>query len=148
MEKVKIQEVAFDSALYHQVYRLRDEILRKPINLSLDDEDLSDEINDYILAALIDDDVIGCLILTLKENKLQLRQMAIAESHQKKGLGSILVKAAEKLTIEKGYSAIVLHARMVAKDFYLKLGYQQISDIFTEVGIDHVIMEKKLIETL
>ncbi|MEZ5017771.1 MAG: GNAT family N-acetyltransferase [Flavipsychrobacter sp.] len=149
MEHIAVVEVAFDSDIYKQVYFLRNEVLRKPIGLSLDDEDLSAEVNDHILAAVDKEEVIGCLILTpINKNTLQLRQMAVADQWQKKGLGSLLVKKAEQLTIEKGYSKILLHARIVARNFYQKLGYSEVGTLFTEVGIDHIKMEKSIIETV
>lgn len=149
MEDLDIVVVSYQSEVYEQVYALRDEVLRKPIGLSLDDEDLTDEKNDYILAAKNNNKVAGCLILTPKnETTLQLRQMAVANSWQKKGLGRLLVKRAEILAEEKGYHTIVLHARIVAQNFYQKLGYTKIGNIFTEVGIDHIKMEKNIIETV
>ena len=37
-----------------------------------------------------------------------------------------------------------MHARMTAVGFYAKLGYTRVGDGFTEVGIPHVKMEKRL----
>lgn len=43
---------------------------------------------------------------------------------------------------------IETHAREYAADFYLKLGYEITGDRFTEVGIPHRFMEKRLTESL
>ena len=43
-----------------------------------------------------------------------------------------------------GYEEIVLHARETALGFYQKLGYETEGDSFTEVGLPHSAMRKKL----
>ncbi len=128
---------------YAPVFELREEILRKPIGLSLHDEDLGDEVNDHILIAEDDTGVIACLILTpLPEQTVQLRQMAVAANQQGKNIGRQLVNYAEQFAWNNGYKRIMLHARIVAKGFYEKLNYKQTGDEFTEVGIPHIEMEK------
>lgn len=149
MKGIEVIQISPADKEYREAYILREELLRKPIGLSLDDEDLSDEVNDVILAAKENDTVVGCLILTPRsDNKLQLRQMAVSGKMQGKGVGRVLVNAAEQKAKSIGYNTIVLHARVVAQGFYDKLGYTQVSDVFTEVGIPHVVMEKTKLETL
>lgn len=148
MEGVIIKEVPFDSHTYHLVYQLRDKILRKPIGLSLDNEDLSSEVNDFILAAIKEKKIIGCLILTPMGYNVQLRQMAIDGSYQKRGIGTLLVTKAETFAQKKGFRKVILHARVLAKNFYLKQNYIETGNIFTEVGIDHIKMEKIIFEAL
>lgn len=128
---------------YADVFALREEILRRPLGLSLHDEDLSNEVNEYILVAEDNNVIVACLILTPRnEQMVQLRQMAVVESMQGKNIGSHLVGYAEQFARDKGYTHIMLHARMVAKGFYEKLGYIQQGGIFTEVSIPHVEMVK------
>lgn len=130
---------------YADVFALREEILRKPLGLSLHDEDLSNEVNEYILVAEENDKIVACLILTPHNAQMvQLRQMAVAENMQGKNTGRQLVGFAEQFARENGYQQIMLHARMVAKGFYEKLAYTQQGDIFTEVNIPHVEMVKDI----
>ena len=145
MEGITTHIVSVDSPEYQQVYALRETVLREPIGLSLANEDLSRDKEDIILAALQNSKVIGCLMLQHKDrHTIKFRQMAVSPDHQKKGIGNILVAAAEKLSREKGYSKVVLHAREVAEGFYTKLGYHITGDPFTEVGIPHFVMEKDI----
>jgi predicted GNAT family N-acyltransferase len=128
---------------YEAVFALREEILRKPLGLSLHDEDLGNEVNEYILVAEEEDIIVACLILTPRnEQMVQLRQMAVGEHKQGKSIGRQLVGYAEQFAWDKDYIQIMLHARMVAKGFYEKLGYRQQGGIFTEVNIPHVEMVK------
>lgn len=143
---IHIKQVNVDDADYPQVYDLREEVLRKPIGLSLKDEDMSGDRLDIILAAYDGEKVVGCLMLhpTEKADVRKLRQMAVAPECQGKKIGQQLVLAVEALLKKQDVNKIVLHARQTAIGFYEKLGYKITSGIFTEVNIPHVIMEKMI----
>ncbi|MCB0699224.1 MAG: GNAT family N-acetyltransferase [Chitinophagales bacterium] len=145
MSNLVFRRVLTTDDTYKKVFDLREDVLRKPIGLSLHNEDLSDEVNDHILVAEQGDDLLGCLILTPKGNgTLQLRQMAVSSKVHGQNIGRQLVDYAEMYAQENDCNKIILHARMVAKGFYEKLHYIVTSDMFTEVGIPHVVMEKQL----
>lgn len=137
--------VSPQSAAYTDVLALRDEILRKPLGMSLHNEDLSRDYTDIILAGTIDGKIVCCLMLHhLDAGEVQLRQMAVYNEWQGKGVGRQLVQAAEKLAANNGYKKMVLHARDVAKGFYSAMNYRVVGDQFIEVGIPHYMMEKEL----
>lgn len=143
--EIVVSRVPYGSPEYQEVFDLREEILRKPIGLSLHNEDLSRDKTDTILAGKHDGRVVACLILTDKgEGVVQLRQMAVSAACQGKGVGRALVIAAEKLAAESGFSKMILHARKHAMGFYSSLGYEQHGQEFTEVGIPHYHMERDL----
>ncbi len=146
MEGIVVRRIEITDEKYQQVYNLREEILRKPIGLSLKNENLATDATNAIFIAENVDEVIGCVMLypIADEEKIKLRQMAVDERWQGQGIGKMLVDAAEGYAKEQGYSAIILHARKVAEGFYQKLGYDTTSSEFTEVGIPHVVMEKDI----
>jgi predicted GNAT family N-acyltransferase len=146
MDKITIAQIDTASPEYVEVFELRDELLRKPLGMSLKNDDLSRDHTDIILVAKQNNKVVGCLMLHHKdEANVQLRQMAVAGELQGTGVGRVIVTAAEQLAAEKGYKTMVLHARKVAVGFYDRLGYAAISEEFMEVGIPHFIMEKTLL---
>ncbi len=146
MEDIVVKRIDITDPIYTQVYDLREAMLRQPIGLSLKNEDLSADALNAIFIAQQGDKVIGCVMLypIADEEKIKLRQMAVHEEWQGKGIGKKLVDAAEHYAKEIGYSAIILHARTVAEGFYKNLGYYTTSSEFTEVGIPHVVMEKDI----
>lgn len=146
LNNITIRVTDIHDSDYEQIYKLREEILRKPIGLSLKNEDLSGDVQDIILVAKNENTIIGCLMLhpTDADNAIKLRQMAVYDDWQGKGIGRLLVLAAEETVKAKAINRIILHARVSALDFYNKLNYKQTSDVFTEVGIPHVVMEKEL----
>lgn len=137
--------VSPQSAEYAEVFALREEILRKPLGMSLHNEDLSRDLTDVILAGRIAGKIVCCLMLHHVNNEeVQLRQMAVYNEWQGKGVGRQLVQEAERLATAKGYKKMILHARDVAKGFYSSMQYRTVGDEFTEVGIPHYHMEKEL----
>ena len=146
MDTIAISAIRYTSPKYSGVWDLREEILRRPIGLSLRNEDLSRDKVDDIFIAEHNSNVIACLMLhPLEENCVQLRAMAVYAGWQGKGVGKLLVQSAENFCLQKGYKKIVLHSRKVALGFYTGMGYTICSDEFTEVGIPHFMMEKFIV---
>ncbi|MBK6546552.1 MAG: GNAT family N-acetyltransferase [Saprospiraceae bacterium] len=138
--------IEFLSPEYDSCVKLRDQELRKPLNLEFTSEQLEEESNQFHFG-LFDDEMILFACLTFKEMpdlKLKMRQVVVSKQYQFIGFGKILVFEAEQWAILNGYSEIILHARDTAIPFYEKCGYQKIEDSFIEVNILHWKMSKVL----
>ena len=130
---------------YQQMVNLRIEILRKPLGLSFDPKDLEKEKEDVLMGAFEDDRILGCCLLTrMDQHTMRLRQMAVPNSMQGKGIGRALMIFAENIARDLGYKKLCMHARVTALGFYEKLGYTTNGEEFIEVTIPHYIMEKSL----
>ena len=124
---------------------LRMDILRKPLGLSFDPAELEKEKEDVLMGAFEDDRLLGCCLLTRQDqHTMRLRQMAVPNSMQGKGIGRALMIFAENIARDLGYKKLCMHARKTALGFYEKLGYSTAGEEFTEVTIPHYIMEKAL----
>ncbi|MBC7868248.1 MAG: GNAT family N-acetyltransferase, partial [Gloeobacteraceae cyanobacterium ES-bin-316] len=82
--------------------------------------------------------------IKLNKETLQLRQMAVKDNLQRKGVGASIISFAENLSKDKGYKKIMMHARDSAIGFYEKFGYIIKGEPFIEVNVPHHIMEKCL----
>ena len=134
-----------NSKEYRQMIELRDEILRKPLGLYFDPEELNREKDDVLIGAFEDDKLIGCCLITRADAySCRLRQMAVTSNLQKKGIGATLMNFAENVARDRGYNIMVMHARKTAVGFYQKFGYAISGDEFYEVTVAHYVMEKKL----
>ena len=130
---------------YQQMVNLRNEILRKPLGLSFDKEELDKEKDDILMGAFEDDKLLGCCLLTRMDVfTVRLRQMAVPNNMQGKGVGRALMIFAENIARDLGYKKLCMHARQTAVGFYQKLGYSISGEPFEEVTIPHYIMEKVL----
>ncbi len=130
---------------YPQLWELREAILRKPLGMSLKNEDLSRDKTNTFFIAEHDDKIIGCVLMEPKDaHTVQLRAMAVYNEWQGKGVGRLLVQALEDHARQNGYNQIILHARKVVLGFYKSMSYEAVGDEFVEVGIPHYHMEKSL----
>lgn len=131
-----------------QEYRLRNEILRIPLNLvfHLTPEQIEAETRDFHYGMFDDDgEMHACVIATpFAPGKYQIRQMAVIERQQGNGVGRELLTQAEQSLRETGATELMLQARDVAVGFYEKLGYRPVGDMFIHVGIPHLEMRKTL----
>lgn len=142
---VYFQELIINSPAYQCALQLRNEVLRKPLGLSLFDENLSTEHDNYGVLAFDDAQLVGCIMLQpVTESCVKFRQMAVSPLKQKSGIGTLIVQEAERLAIKHGFSEVVLHARESAIGFYTRLGYSIQGARFMEVSIPHFKMKKSL----
>jgi GNAT superfamily N-acetyltransferase len=130
---------------YRQMIKLREDILRKPLGLGFTSQELEKEKDNMLIGAFEDDDMLGCCMLVEKDPEtVRLRQMAVLNDLQGKGIGRALMNFAENLARDRGYKVLSMHARKNAVGFYEKMGYKVASDEFTEITIPHYVMEKQL----
>ena len=130
---------------YRQMVKLRDDMLRKPLGLGFTPQELEEERGNTCIAAFEEEDILGCCML-VEENPqtVRLRQMAVLNDLQGKGIGRALMSFAENIARDLGYKVLAMHARKNALGFYEKMGYKVVGDEFLEVTIPHYLMEKQL----
>ena len=142
---VIIRQVTFGSELYKQILDLRYEVLRKPIGLEVSEKDVALDHMEYLFAAFDGEKMIGCVQLRpLSGSLIKLRQMAVADAYQGRGIGARLVREAQRAAAEKGFASIETNARKTAQGFYEKLGYEPVGGEFMEVNLHTIKMHKKL----
>ena len=140
-----LKEILYDSQEYDQMIQLRLDILRRPLGLSFTPDELKNEQQDILLGAFEDDRLLGCCVLTREsEHSIQLRQMAVEHHHQRKGVGGSLLRFAENVARDRGYTYITMHARDGAIGFYERNGYLRDGELFMEVTIPHYKLVKKI----
>ncbi|MEO6917388.1 MAG: GNAT family N-acetyltransferase [Chitinophagaceae bacterium] len=130
---------------YEQMLRLRAEILRKPLGLEFSNDELQQEKDEILIGAFEDEKMLGCcMIVRNDDQKCRLRQMAVLNNLQGKGIGRALMSFAENIARDQGFKKLNMHARKTALGFYERLGYTVVGEEFGEVTIPHFEMEKSL----
>lgn len=143
--KIELKLFEHGSQDYYEALKLRDLILRKPLGLSIFDEQLDADVKSYHFGAYYENEMIGTLILTpISDLIIKMRQVAVDERFRKKGIGAQIVKHSEDFAHIKGFEKIVLNARKEAVLFYERQGYKIVSEEFIEVTILHQKMEKQI----
>ncbi|MDB5202131.1 MAG: N-acetyltransferase [Ferruginibacter sp.] len=91
---------------------------------------------------------IGCVgIRRIDENNAELKRMYLKQSHQKKGLGSLMLSEAEKLARDLGYWNIrldTLNTMLPAMKLYERHGYKITEPYYFNPNETAVYFEKSL----
>ncbi len=131
-------------------YQIRKKELRK--NITLSEKVPGDFDENTIHLGVFDLDELVCVATFMKTKspafrgeQYQLRGMATEETHQRKGLGTAVLLEAEDILIKKDVDILWCNARVSALDFYKKLGYKTVGEVFKipQIG-PHYVMYKKL----
>jgi len=142
---IKIKLISYGSEEYKSELELRNKILRIPLGLDVYNDDLGGEDNHFHIGAFDEGKLVGVLVLTpLDSSKVKMRQVAVDEKLQGRGIGKMLVEYSEQFSKENGFTTIVMNARDTAVPFYEKLGYSKEGEMFTEVTIPHFKLFKNL----
>ena len=142
---MELHETKYGSPVYEQILRLRHRVLREPLGLVLDANDVEHEDSQFHLVALEEGQVIGCILLRpIDDDAVQFRQMAIDPNHQGQGVGRRLLKFAEEKARSLALRRVQMEAREVARGFYEKAGYQVLGPRYLKIGIPHYKMVKTL----
>ena len=142
---IAVIEALIGSDLYRQSLRLREAVLRRPLGLTVTEEELADDAMRQHFCAISYGLVVGTVSLRpLDEATLQLKQMAVAEDRRREGIGARLLNHAEGWAHGAGFRLMVLNARMGAEGFYARFGYQAHGEPFDENTIPHIGMTKRL----
>lgn len=137
--------IDYGSREYQQMVQLRNEILRRPLGLQFTPDELESEKEEILIGAFEEEKMLGCCMLIRQDPvTVRLRQMAVLNNLQGKGIGRALMQFAENIARDRGYQKITMHARKTAVGFYEKLGYRVCGQEFEEVTIPHYVMEKLL----
>jgi len=142
-----IKEISAQEAIIVRHPVLRKE---KPIETCIFDGDDLETTHHFGLFK--NSNLTGIISLFVKSNpifaeifQVQIRGMAILESHQKKGFGEKLIMYCEEYCMSNQFDLIWFNARTAAVGFYKKLGYKIKGNPFEIPNIgEHYLMYKKI----
>lgn len=128
-------------------YYVRIQAMAKQYNITLRQEFDEYDTPETKYIVLLDDafPVATCRLYEIDEESATIGRVVVLPEYRNKGLGSMVIKEAEKWIRELGYKKIVIDSRDVAVKFYEKLGYVADFDRPVHEGtFDCVYMEKEL----
>jgi predicted GNAT family N-acyltransferase len=144
-EDITILIAPHDSELYWKAIELRSKYLREPLGLVIKPKELEEDAASFHIVAAKDSDVVGNVTLVpYTQDTIRLRHMIVDPALRKQNLGRKLIRTAEQVALDNGFTAIELYAREVAVDFYRKCGYEIFGDPLMKLGIPHRAMKKQL----
>ena len=87
---------------------------------------------------------VGAGRLLLFDGYAKIGRMAVLASHRKANIGAAVLATLEREAASQGIPLIKLSAQLHARGFYERCGYTAHGDVYDDVGIPHVDMEKRL----
>ncbi len=145
MRSATINDVAAVTACVHHAFgHYIERIGRKPGPMLMD---YAFEIHEHQVFVVEDNmQIIGALVLCVKNEGFLLDVIAVEPPWQGKGVGKLLLKYAEAEAQKQGYKSIYLytHEKMTEnRALYSKIGYVEYDRRF-ENGLARVYMRKRL----
>jgi ElaA protein len=87
------------------------------------------------------DKLVAYLRVYSADNQLKLGRIVVHPEQQGKGLGKgMMVEVVEYLRCQHPDKGIEMSAQYYLQKFYQALGFETVSDIYLEAGIEHVYM--------
>lgn len=127
-------------ALRHSVFEIEQKI---PRPLDRDPFDLS---ADHVVAFDENGRCIGTgRAVRMDSRTCQIGRMAVAPEHRRKGVGSQVLEALERMATLRGLRELFLLCQIPAIPFYDHHGYVKEGEQFLDHGVPHVIMRKLLL---
>ncbi|MFB6141897.1 MAG: GNAT family N-acetyltransferase [Halorientalis sp.] len=76
----------------------------------------------------------------------KVERVAVRAARRGEGWGRRLMAAVERAARERGCETVALHGQTRVEDFYERLGYRTVSDVFADADMPHVEMVKRVSE--
>jgi predicted GNAT family N-acyltransferase len=111
--------------------------------------DASEEIDEHEATAIhvvvVDE---GRVVATCRLRRvgadMKLERMAVERDTRGGGVGTELLREAERIAAAEGAARMLMHAQTRARGFYASNAYEPEGELFFEAGIEHVRMTKAL----
>ena len=149
MNEITYGIAPYKSDDYDMILKMRDEVMRQPIGLTLSEQDVADDSTAEHVWLRVNGEIKATAKLVAEdENTIRLRMVAVSQQSQGMGLGRLIVEFCENYVAARGHSRIIFDARLNVEGFYSKLGYEVSGDVYEKVGIPHVFMSKDISQAI
>lgn len=141
-----IKEILYGTEEYAKTLALRNKVMRIPLGLNIQEEDCSSEQDALMVEMFESENLLGVGVMSNHGPDYKLEQLCIDSEIQSCGIGASLLEHLEERAKEQGAEKISMDARVSAKKFYARHGYETVGDIFLldYAPVEHIVMEKKL----
>ena len=137
--------IDYQSPRYQDELRLRYQVLRQPLGLTLDDIQTAEEARAHHFGMMDGTRLIACVLaLPTRQQTAVIRQMAVAKGYRSRGIGAQMLAQAESELLQLGITALSLSARTSVIPFYRRAGYTTFGEEYLWVTLPHRWMRKNL----
>lgn len=133
--------------LYQECLKIRFEVFVSEQQVPEDEEIDSYESDCRHFLVEMDNQYVGTARYRSKDNTdtvVKIERVAVVKPYRGEGVGRALMNHLHESASKEGYLHAELGAQIQAVPFYSALGYEKISDMFFDAGIEHYMMRKEL----
>lgn len=144
---MNIKEITVNDKFYNDTIELRTNVISIPFGFPPPKKEKETADSHFFVATDDNGKVVGFAMITPSADKtsIRARQVSVLPELQRKGIGHLLMAAAEQKAAELGYSELRLFAHSGSHPFFLKLDYEVKGDWQTqENGLQTIFMVKKI----
>lgn len=142
----EIKTILYGTQEYEKTLALRNKVMRIPLGLNIYEEDFSSEKDALMMGMFDGEQLLGVGVMSNNGPDYKLEYLCIDSEIQSCGIGASLLECLEAMAKRQGAQKISMDARVSAKKFYARHGYETVGDIFLldYAPVEHIVMEKKL----
>ncbi len=108
-----------------------------------DEFDETDSVATHFVAYESGEPVGVCRVF-VRDGGWVLGRFAVLAENRGRGIGRMLIAAAEEYVRAEGGAELSLHSQLRASEFYAKCGYTAVGEPYLEEGCPHITMKKEL----
>ncbi|WP_133577533.1 GNAT family N-acetyltransferase [Pedobacter metabolipauper] len=141
MSQIQIEQIR-----YEMTWKIRHEVMYP--DLPFDSIKLPNDADGIHFGLYADDYLTSVVSLFNDHTNYQFRKFATLDKDQGKGYGTLLLKYIINYVKQLGAERLWCNARVSASPFYSKFDFVKTDQVFTSEGLDFVIMELQLNNSL
>ena len=134
---------------YQKFIGLNDDIIKIRTSVFINEQGFKDEFDNidktctHIVLYDNEKPIATCRYFKEGEN-YHIGRVAIIKEYRGQGIGNYIMQIAENEILQIDGKAIEVSAQVRVSEFYQKLGYNKVGDIYFDEYLEHVRMVKKL----
>jgi predicted GNAT family N-acyltransferase len=106
------------------------------------DFDGQDETAMHVIAYCATEPIGTARIRYLNERLAKIERVAVLAAYRGQGVGKVIMTRAIAYLDHQTVPEIKINAQVQVKDFYQKLGFRQVGELFYEAGLPHIEMKR------
>ena len=114
------------------------------IPLSIEIDSLENECLHAVLYTDTHQAIATARMLPVNETTWKIQRVAVLKSYRGKKFGHTLLNEIIRLAKEKQMTGLILNAQQASIEFYKKLGFEEVGELFFEAAIPHQSMKRLL----
>jgi predicted GNAT family N-acyltransferase len=126
--------------LLEEALKIRQKVFVEEQNVPFELERNNNELDDIHVLVYEDKVPVATGKLIINNNEYLIGRIAVLSNMRGKSYGDLVVKMLIHKAFSMGANKVQVHSQLHAVDFYKKIGFECIGEIYKEINIEHITM--------